>query len=56
MSRDNTEAQAPQLASGIDASIVAEIAHPHVDFANGPFNGGGCAVMPSSWTESARRS
>jgi DNA-binding transcriptional LysR family regulator len=43
------------LASGIDVSIVAEIAH-RTSILPMVLNGLGRAVMPSSWTESARRS
>lgn len=43
------------LASGIHVSIVAEIAH-RTSILPMVLNGLGRAVMPSSWTESARRS
>jgi DNA-binding transcriptional LysR family regulator len=43
------------LASGIEVSIVAEIAH-RTSILPMVLNGLGRAVMPSSWTESARRS
>jgi hypothetical protein len=43
------------LASGIEASIVAEIAH-RTSILPMVLNGLGRAVMPASWTESARRS
>lgn len=43
------------LASGIEVSIVAEIAH-RTSILPMVLNGLGRAVMPSSWTDSARRS
>jgi DNA-binding transcriptional LysR family regulator len=43
------------LASGTDVSIVAEIAH-RTSILPMVLNGLGRAVMPASWTESARRS
>ena len=43
------------LASGIEVSIVAEIAH-RTSILPMVLNGLGRAVMPASWTESARRS
>lgn len=43
------------LASGIEVTIVAEIAH-RTSILPMVLNGLGRAVMPSSWTESARRS
>ena len=43
------------LASGIEVSIVAEIAH-RTSILPMVVNGLGRAVMPASWTESARRS
>ena len=43
------------LAKGIEVSIVAEIAH-RTSILPMVLNGLGRAVMPSSWTESARRS
>jgi DNA-binding transcriptional LysR family regulator len=43
------------LASGIEVSIVAEIAH-RTSILPMVLNGVGRAVMPAAWTESARRS
>lgn len=42
------------LAEGIDVTIVAEVAH-RTSILPMVFNGIGRAVMPSSWTQSARR-
>jgi DNA-binding transcriptional LysR family regulator len=42
------------LAEGIDVAIVAEVAH-RTSILPMVINGLGRAVMPSSWTQSARR-